>query len=89
MAQNQKRSDSRRRTRRGQSKRILFRNLRALRVSFEKKGPGWSVAVLLPSFPHAFSGNPGELRTGPPIKAFGGDELGRRAGIFILFRRAL
>src|SRR5215471_8551158 len=28
-----------------------------------------------PSFPHAFSGNPGEARTGPPIEAFGGDAL--------------
>jgi hypothetical protein len=28
-----------------------------------------------PSFPHAFSGNPGEIRTGPPIKTFGGDGL--------------
>jgi hypothetical protein len=27
------------------------------------------------SFPHAFSGNPGEIRTGPPIKTFGGDGL--------------
>jgi hypothetical protein len=25
------------------------------------------------SFPHVFSGNPGGIRTGPPIKAFGGD----------------
>src|SRR3989338_9165708 len=29
-----------------------------------------------PSFPHAFSGNPGETRTGPPIKTFGGDNFG-------------
>jgi hypothetical protein len=29
-----------------------------------------------PSFPHAFSGNPGGFRTGPPIKAFGGDDFG-------------
>jgi hypothetical protein len=29
-----------------------------------------------PSFPHAFSGNPGEIRTGPPIKTFGGDGFG-------------
>jgi hypothetical protein len=28
-----------------------------------------------PSFPHAFSGNPGGIRTGPPIKTFGGDGL--------------
>jgi hypothetical protein len=28
-----------------------------------------------PSFPHAFSGNPGGIRTGPPIKTFGGDVL--------------
>jgi len=25
------------------------------------------------SFPHVFSGNPAGIRTGPPIKAFGGD----------------
>ena len=31
------------------------------------------------SFPHAFSGNPGESRDGPPIKTFGGDDLGVRA----------
>jgi hypothetical protein len=29
-----------------------------------------------PSFPHAFSGNPGGFRTGPPIKPFGGDDFG-------------
>ena len=29
--------------------------------------------MLRPSFPHAFSGNPGEFRTGPPTKTFGGD----------------
>ena len=29
-----------------------------------------------PSFPHVFSGNPGEFRTGAPIKTFGGDNLG-------------
>src|SRR5687768_15664644 len=28
------------------------------------------------SFPHACSGNPGGIRTGPPIKTFGGDDLG-------------
>jgi len=28
------------------------------------------------SFPHAFSGNPGGIRTGPPIRTFGGDGLG-------------
>ena len=28
------------------------------------------------SFPHASSGNPGGIRTGPPIKTFGGDDLG-------------
>ena len=31
--------------------------------------------VRVQSFPHAFSGNPGEIRTGPPIKTFGGDNL--------------
>jgi hypothetical protein len=39
-----------------------------------------------PSFPHAFSGNPGGIRTGPPIKTFGGDDFGvaslRPAAIF-------
>src|SRR5437867_4937639 len=30
------------------------------------------------SFPHAFSGNPGETGTGPPIRTFGGDGLGSR-----------
>src|SRR6266542_1342695 len=30
----------------------------------------------VPSFPHAFSGNPGETGTGPPIKTFGGDAFG-------------
>src|SRR5687768_7944807 len=35
------------------------------------------------SFPHASSGNPGEFRTGPPIKTFGGDDWGRREQIFI------
>jgi hypothetical protein len=29
-----------------------------------------------PSFPHAFSGNPGGIRTGPLIKTFGGDDFG-------------
>src|SRR3990170_3150411 len=29
-----------------------------------------------PSFPHVFSGNPGETGTGPPIKTFGGDAFG-------------
>ena len=28
------------------------------------------------SFPHASSGNPGGIRTGPPIKTFGGDDPG-------------
>src|SRR5205823_13371024 len=36
---------------------------------------GGDVAVLDFVIPHAFSGNPGEFRTGPPIKTFGGDEL--------------
>jgi hypothetical protein len=31
-----------------------------------------------PSFPHAFSGNPGGIRTGPPIKTFRGNGLGSR-----------
>src|SRR5439155_13791816 len=29
-----------------------------------------------PSFPHAFSGNPGEFLTGPPIRTFGGENFG-------------
>ena len=28
-----------------------------------------------PSFPHVFSGNPGGIRTGPPIKAFEVDDF--------------
>ena len=28
-----------------------------------------------PSFPHAFSGNPGGVSDGPPIKTFGGDSF--------------
>ena len=28
------------------------------------------------SFPHAFSGNPGEILSGPPIETFGGDNFG-------------
>jgi hypothetical protein len=28
------------------------------------------------SFPHACSGNLGGIRSGPPIKTFGGDDLG-------------
>ena len=35
--------------------------------------------MTIPSFPHAFSGNPGGIRTAPPIKAFRGDDLGTRA----------
>jgi hypothetical protein len=34
-------------------------------------------AARVPSFPDAFSGNAGEFRTGPPIKTFGGDDLGK------------
>ena len=40
-----------------------------------------TLVVSVPSFPHAFSENPGGFRTGPPIKTFGGDELGCRAQI--------
>jgi hypothetical protein len=36
--------------------------------SFRKK-VSWRSRLL--SFPHAFSGNPGEFRTGPPIKTSG------------------
>ena len=32
-----------------------------------------ATALVSSSFPRVFSGNPGEIRTGPPIKAFGGD----------------
>jgi hypothetical protein len=32
----------------------------------------------IPSFPHAFSGNPGGIRTGPPIKTFGVTVMGTR-----------
>jgi hypothetical protein len=34
-----------------------------------------SILRMIPSFPRAFSGNPGEIRTGPPIKTFGGDDF--------------
>src|SRR5690242_10983031 len=37
--------------------------------------------VSISSFPHAFSGNPGEFRTGPRSKHSGGDELRFRAQI--------
>ena len=50
-------------------------------VSFFENRCCVTLVVSIPSFPHAFSGNPGEFRTGPPIKAFGGDELGLRAQI--------
>jgi hypothetical protein len=50
-------------------------------VSPSKTDGGLTLAVSVPSFPHAFSGNPGEFRTGPPIKTFGGDELGFRAEV--------
>jgi hypothetical protein len=33
----------------------------------------WSLQGL--SFPHAFSGNPDETLTGPPIETFGGDDF--------------
>src|SRR6266702_6084424 len=35
-----------------------------------------AMRIPTPSFPHAFSGNPGETLTGPPIKTFGGDDFG-------------
>jgi len=35
---------------------------------------------LVPSFPHAFSGNPGEFGTGPPIRTFGGDAFSSSVG---------
>ena len=36
-----------------------------------------------PSLPHAFSGNPGEFLTGPPIRAFGGDNFGTNSHTFL------
>ena len=62
--------------------------LHVLRHSYEK-GSWLDVAVPVRSFAHAFSGGStwlttGKLRTGPAIQTFGGDELGRRVGIFIL-----
>jgi len=36
--------------------------------------------VRTPSFPHVFSGNPGETGTGPPIKTFGVDDFGPLRG---------
>jgi len=38
------------------------------------------------SFPHAFSGNPDESRTEPPIKTFGGNDFEvNTLGFFMLF----
>jgi hypothetical protein len=42
-----------------------------------------------PSFPHAFSGNPGETQTGPPIKTFGGDNFGERYRDAFMIPRSL
>jgi hypothetical protein len=42
-----------------------------------------------PSFPHAFSGNPGENGTGPPIKTFGGDAFGINSHQYSLTPRSL
>jgi hypothetical protein len=42
-----------------------------------------------PSFPHAFSGNPGETGTGPPIKTFGGDAFGINSHRYVLIPRSL
>jgi hypothetical protein len=39
-----------------------------------------------PSFPHAFSGNPDESLTGPPIKTFGGDNCGRNSYTNLILR---
>ena len=41
------------------------------------------------SFPQAYSGNPGGIQTGPPIRAFGGDDLGEFASLHLSrnFRR--
>ena len=37
--------------------------------------PSGSNSLTTLSFPQAYSGNPGEIRTGPPIRTVGGDEL--------------
>src|SRR4249920_3009613 len=42
-----------------------------------------------PSFPHVFSGNLGESGTGPPIKAFGGDEIRNRSHAGLSIPRSL
>ena len=42
-----------------------------------------------PSFPHVFSGNPGETGTGPPIKTFGGDAFGINSHRYVLIPRQL
>ena len=39
--------------------------------------------VGLPSFPNASIGNPGETRTGPPIKTFGGDAFRKIGSMFL------
>ena len=38
-----------------------------------RNGNSWSSQS--PSFPHAFSGDPGEILAGPPIETFGGDDF--------------
>jgi hypothetical protein len=58
-----------------------------LRALLEKRRPGWS---WLSHFRHSrmlLAGIQANFGLGPPMKTFGGDGLGRRAGIFIFCRR--
>jgi hypothetical protein len=59
-------------------------SLHDLGGSFENRARLSEAAASVPSFPHAFSGNPGGIRTGPRIKTFGGDDLRYRRPNFIL-----
>jgi hypothetical protein len=50
-------------------------------LSFENWGSGDGAVIRpRPSFPHAFSGNPGGIGTGPPIGTFGGDAFSSSVG---------
>jgi hypothetical protein len=53
--------------------------------SIPRRLPAEKILVL--SFPHAFSGNPGETPIGPPIKTFEGDTFWKNYYRGILIRR--
>jgi hypothetical protein len=57
--------------------RIFTLEFKSLRLYFAGSAASEKSAILGPSFPHASSGNPGESGSGPPIKTFGGDEIGK------------